>query len=82
MMENGPMTKLMGMGLIIISMELSMKASGKMISNMDKVMRSGQMVHHTWDHTFMGRSRGWACISGMMALNMEESGMRIKSMEL
>jgi hypothetical protein len=81
MMENGLMIKLMDLVCISISMELFMKAIGKKIYSMEKVLKNGLMVHHILEITFMERNKVQDFIIGMMVLSMEENGMKIKYLE-
>jgi hypothetical protein len=59
-----------------------MKASGEMISNMEKEKRAGLMVLYTKDNIWLERSMEWEFIAGMTAPNMMESGMKTKSKAL
>ena len=59
-----------------------MKASGEMISNMEKEKRAGLMVLSTKDNIWLERSMEWEFIAGMTAPNMMESGMKTKSKAL
>ena len=59
-----------------------MKASGEMISNMEKEKRAGLMVLSTKDNIWLERSMVWEFIAGMTAPNMMESGMKTKSKAL
>lgn len=62
-------------------MELFTKDFGKMIFNMVKGRRIGEMVHHIMALITMERNKELDFINGMMGHNMEENGMKIKYME-
>jgi len=59
-----------------------MKVIGKMICNMVQDMKSGLMDHHILVLIHMVRSKELVYINGMMDLNMEVNGKKIKSMVL
>jgi hypothetical protein len=64
------MIRLMAMGSIVILMELSMKVIGKRISNMDKVLKHGQMELNMMDSIFMERSMDKEDLHGLMAVHI------------
>ena len=67
MTASGLMTKLMDTVNIAIWMELSMKAIGKKINNMDKVLRLGLTVPGMKVNTCKARSMEKASLLGLMA---------------
>lgn len=59
-----------------------MKVIGKMICNTVPDMKSGLMDHHILVLIHMAKSRALVYTNGMMDLNMEVNGKKIKSMVL
>lgn len=59
-----------------------MKGNGRMTCSTDMGMNVGLTDPPTWGHTSMGRSREWDSTNGMMGLNMEENGTKIRYMGL
>lgn len=60
-------------------MVLDMKEHGKMIYNMDMVLKHGTMDRNTREITLTERNKAKACTSGLMDQNIMENGMTIKS---
>jgi len=59
-------------------MEPDTKVLGKMIYNMDKVKKHGQMAQSMKENTLQAKSMDMAYTVGMMDLAMKEIGMKIK----
>ena len=59
-----------------------MKVIGKMICNMVPDMKSGRMDHHILVLIHLAKSKELDFTNGMMDLNMEVNGKKIKSMVL
>jgi hypothetical protein len=60
-------------------MELNMKESGKMIFNMGEVLKLGLMALSMMANTLSVGSMESEPISGTMALNIQGTGMKTKS---
>lgn len=78
MMASGLMIKLMDMEYISMLMERNMKENGKTIYSMVRVLRPGLMAPNMMVIMHLGVSMESDLISGMMALNTQEIGMKIK----
>ena len=80
---SGLMIKLMGMEFIFIKMELSMRETGKMISSMVMVKKSGPMAPNMKDTILRERSMEEVSTYGKMDLCTTEIGTRteLKDME-
>jgi len=63
---------------IYTSTELDMKAPGKMTCSTDREKRLGQMVLFMRVNIWLVRSMDRAFTAGMMVLDMEGNGMKIK----
>jgi hypothetical protein len=76
---SGQMIKQMAMEYTSMSTVLNTKESGKMIFNMVRVLKLGLMGHVTKVITLTEESTVLAPISGMMGLNTQETGKKIRS---
>lgn len=81
MKANGTLIKLRVTGYIPIWMEHSIKDRGKKTSNMERAKRHGLMELCMKETIFKEKSRGWACLSGLMGLYMMASLTIITSKE-
>ena len=77
----GLMIKQMDMACILIWMELNMKASGKMINNMEKVKRHGQTVPFMMEITLMEKNMEKEYLSGLTEPLIEGTFTTITSMD-
>lgn len=78
MMDSGQMTKPTGLVYICMLTELNMRECGVTISNMGKESRRGQMDQNMKVNMLLDASMESDNISGMMVLNILESGKKIK----
>ena len=72
------MIKQMGTVFTSIKMALDMRVNGKMICSMEKEKKFGQTPRCTKAITMKERSTDTVCISGKMAQDMKEIGMKIE----
>ena len=72
------MIKQMDMEFMSIKMELDMRENGKMIYNMDRVKRFGQIIRCMRDTIMKGKSMEKVFIFGKMDLAMTETGLKIE----
>lgn len=81
MRENGPMIKQMVGEFIFIKMVQSMKDIGKMISNMERELKLGQMDLNTM--VIIRREKSMVKVNtvGLMVLVMMVIGLKIKYVE-
>jgi hypothetical protein len=77
-MGNLKMIKLTAMGYTLTSMDLDMRAFGKMICKKGMAARSGVMVLNIQGLTRKERNITMECTSGLMPLGTKETGMRTK----
>ena len=78
MKVNGLMIKQTGMESMYMLTALDMKVHGKMIFNMVKVRKVGQITVAILVNIFAEKNMGLVCIVGVMAVNMMVNGSRIK----
>lgn len=76
----GRMTKLMAWDYFEPLMDQHILVSGKMIFNMDKDVKLGQIVHHFKAHTQRVKKMDEVSIITQMDRNMMENGKKIKLM--
>jgi hypothetical protein len=79
MMATGSMIKPTAMAFTIISMVLCMRVSGEMIFNMEKEKNLGLINLCTKVNTWPVKNTDLVSIPGMMAQDIKENGMKIKS---
>ena len=76
--ESGGMIKLMGKDVILRLMELNMKENGKMIYNMDMVLRYGLIIAGMNDTTAVAKNTDLVVTAEETAVNMQGSGLITK----
>ena len=80
-MASGRMTRPMGMVFMCMSTVQSMKETGWMISNTDKVWRCGQMAPHLRETTNSDRRTVLERTSGPIIADTQAIGTTTRSME-
>jgi hypothetical protein len=80
MRVSGKMTKLMAMGDILTSMELSMRESGNAISSMVKALSSGQMAHFMRGTSKMVAKREREFCTLLMVQSTKANSVTMRSM--